>query len=57
MNLASYRGVTISIPTGTTGSIVVCVSPLTALMMDQKSKFVHSNIDIDIDIDIDIAVS
>ncbi len=35
---------TISIPTGTTGSIVVCVSPLTALMMDQKSKFVQMGI-------------
>lgn len=25
--------------TGSMGSIVVCISPLTALMMDQRSKF------------------
>ena len=29
---------------GKTGSIVLCVSPLTALMMDQKSKFVPMGI-------------
>ena len=29
---------------GKTGSIVLCVSPLTTLMMDQKSKFVPMGI-------------
>ena len=28
-----------NLTTGTTGHIVVCVSPLTALMMDQRDKF------------------
>ena len=34
----------IIIYTGVTGSIVVCVSPLVSLMMDQKSSFVLKGI-------------
>ena len=32
---------------GKSGSIVLCISPLTALMMDQKSKFVPMGIHTD----------
>ena len=30
--------------TGTTGSLVVCISPLTSIMMDQQQKFVLKGI-------------
>ena len=31
-------------PTGSTGSIVICISPLVSIMMDQQEKFVGKEI-------------
>lgn len=35
----SYHYAVVSLPVGTTGSIAVCISPLTAIMVEQTAKF------------------